>query len=154
MPERRAGTEALGRAAVGRVDERTAIEAHQKLTGSYMREIRERRKWVFYYDGDCEFCSRLVRALIRIDFFGGIRWLPYQTLKEPPDGLAWGDLESAAYLDTGQRRLHQGFYGIRMLTLRLLPLLPLAPFLWFPGVNLLGVAAYRWVARNRHRFSR
>lgn len=110
--------------------------------------------WVFYYDGDCVFCTRLVRALIRIDFFKRIRWLPYQTLKEPPGGLSWSDLESAAYLDTGQRRLHQGFYGIRMLTLRLLPLLPLAPILWFPGVNLVGVAAYRWVARNRHRFSR
>ena len=119
-----------------------------------MKGVRQRQNRVFYYDGDCVFCTRLVRALIRIDFFKRIRWLPYQTLKEPPDGLSWGELESAAYLDTGQRRLHQGFYGIRMLTLRLLPLLPLAPVLWFPGVNLVGVAAYRWVARNRHRFSR
>ena len=78
----------------------------------------KRQNWVFYYDGDCVFCTRLVRALIRIDFFKRIRWLPSQSLKEPPGGLSWGELDSAAYLDTGQRRLHQGFYGIRMLTLR------------------------------------
>ena len=113
-----------------------------------------RHKWVLYYDGDCEFCTRVVRALFRIDFFGRITWVPYQTLEKPPHGLSWGDLDSAAYLDTGQDRLHQGFYAFRMLTLRLLPLLPLAPILWFPGVNLVGVPAYHWVARNRHRFSR
>jgi len=113
-----------------------------------------RHKWGFYYDGDCEFCARVVRALFRIDFLGRIRWIPYQTLEKPPDGLSWGDLDIAAYLDTGEHRLHQGFYAFRMLTLRLRPLLPLAPVLWFPGVNLVGAPVYRWVARNRHRLSR
>ncbi len=113
-----------------------------------------RHKWVFHYDGDCEFCTRVVRALFRIDFFGRITWFPYQTLEKPPGGLSREELDSAAILDTGQLRLHQGFYAFRMLTLRLLPLLPLAPVLWFPGMNLVGAPFYRWVARNRHRLSR
>ena len=67
--------------------------------------------------------------------------------------MAWADLDRAAYLSTGKGRLHQGFYGFRMLTLRLLPLVPLAPIFWLPGMNLLGVAVYRWIARNRYRIS-
>ena len=119
-----------------------------------MKGARQRHKWVFYYDGDCDLCTRVVGALFRIDFFGRITWFPYQALEKPPDELSWGELDSAVYLDTGQHRLHQGFYAFRMLTLRLLPLLPLAPVLWFPGVDLVGAPAYRWVARNRHRLSR
>ena len=67
--------------------------------------------------------------------------------------MTWEDLDRAAYLSTGRGRLHEGFYGLRMLTLRLLPLVPLAPLFWFPGMNLLGVPVYRWIARNRYRIS-
>jgi hypothetical protein len=81
-------------------------------------------------------------------------WLPYQDLETPPHGLSWEDLDRAAYLDDpGQGRLYEGFYAFRMLTLRLIPLLPLAPLFWFPGVHLVGVAIYRWVARNRSHLS-
>ena len=110
-------------------------------------------RWAFYYDGDCDFCTKLVRGLSRIDLFRRIQWIAFQTLEQPPPGLAWADLDRAAYLSTGNGRLHEGFYGIRMLTLRLLPLVPLAPLFWFPGMNLLGVPAYRWIARNRYRIS-
>ena len=89
-----------------------------------MKGARQRHKWVFYYDGDCEFCTGVVRVLFRIDFFGRITWNPYQTLEKPPEGLTWDDLDSAAYLDTSQDRFHVGFYAFRMLTLQLVPLMP------------------------------
>jgi predicted DCC family thiol-disulfide oxidoreductase YuxK len=41
-----------------------------------------------------------------------------------------------------------------MLTLRMLPLMPLAPVLWFPGMSIPGTRFYNWFARNRYRFSR
>ena len=124
-------------------------ESNKKKGGRHVNE------WVFYFDGDCGLCTKVVRWLSRTDFFDQIRWIPYQTLEEPPGGLSWDDLDTAAYLDPGQnRKIHQGFYAFRQLTLRLLPLLPLVPILWFPGVSLAGVVAYRWVARNRHRLSR
>ena len=111
-------------------------------------------RWAFYYDGDCGLCAWVVRWLSRADLFKRIAWVPYQTLEQPPHGLSWNDLDRAAYLDTGRGRLHEGFYGFRMLALRIAPLLPLAPILWFPGVSRLGVPVYRWVARNRYRLSR
>ena len=114
---------------------------------------RQERKWVFYCDADCGFCAKTVRWLSKIDFFDRITWTPYQVLQEPPSRLSWDDLNSSAYLDTGQGRLHEGFYAFRKLTLKLLPLIPLAPIFWFPGVNLAGVKVYAWVARNRYRLS-
>ena len=112
------------------------------------------RGWVFYYDGDCGLCVRVVRALSWIDLFSLVGWAPYQALERPPDGLTWDDLVHAAYLKTGRGRLYRGFYAFRALTLRLVPLVPLAPILWFPGASLLGVPIYRWVASNRYRLSR
>ena len=111
-------------------------------------------QWIFYYDGNCGFCTRVAQGLSLIDFFRQVQWIPFQTLEEPPQGLSWEDLDRAAYLDTRGRGLHEGFYGFRMLTLRLVPLVPLAPVFWFPGMNLLGTKVYRWIARNRYRISR
>ena len=118
------------------------------------KEVLHSPRWIFYYDGNCGFCTRVVRGLSRIDFFRQVQWIPFQSLEEPPQGLSWEDLDRSAYLDTGREGLHEGFYSFRMLTLRLLPLVPLAPVFWFPGMNLLGTVVYRWIASNRNRISR
>ncbi|MDE2938652.1 MAG: DCC1-like thiol-disulfide oxidoreductase family protein [Chloroflexota bacterium] len=131
-----------------------------------MAEIKRGTGWVVYYDGECGFCTLSVRALALADFFRVVTWTSYQELDEPPSGLAWEDLDAAAYLEVRkgssqsgdgpeeERRLYQGFYAFRMLTLRLPPLMPLAPLLWLPGVNRLGESTYKWVAANRYRISR
>jgi predicted DCC family thiol-disulfide oxidoreductase YuxK len=110
-------------------------------------------EWRFYYDGNCTFCTRVVAVLSRTGWRGGVAWVPFQSLAAPPTGLTWSDLEQAAYLDTGEVRLHQGFFAFRKLSVRLPLLIPLAPLLWFPGMSLLGAPVYRWIARNRYRIS-
>ena len=123
------------------------------------------RRWTFYYDGDCGFCTLSVRLLALADFFRSVAWTAFQDLPEPPHGLTWEDLDAAAYLEVvsgpdsahdngGRLRLYRGFYAVRMLSLRLPPLYPLVLFLWLPGVCRLGEAAYSWVAANRYRISR
>lgn len=106
--------------------------------------------WVVYYDGHCGFCGGMVRGLARLDYWNAVTWTPWQSLNQPPSGLSWDDLQSAVYLDTGSGNLKQGFFAFRWLTLRLLPLIPLAPLFWIPGVQLLGAPLYRWVARHRY----
>ena len=118
-----------------------------------MSSVRNERRWVLYYDGDCGLCDRAKRWLSRTDIFHRIAWVPYQSLERPPQGLTWKDLERAVYLDAGQGRLDEGYYAFRMLTLRLPLLVALAPIFWFPGMNLVGEAVYGWVARNRYRIS-
>ena len=115
---------------------------------------RHRHGWFLYYDGTCSLCTRTVRWLSRLDLFGQVTWTPFQSLREPPRGLSWDDLDRAAYLDTGQGHPYEGYYAFRKLSLRLMPLMPLAPVLWLPGMGLAGKAVYRWVARNRCRLSR
>ncbi len=131
-----------------------------------MADVEMEKRWVFYYDGECGFCTFCVRALALADFFGVVTWTAYQELAEPPGGLAWDDLDAAPYLVVRDRgsdaragagsggKLYRGFYAFRMLTLRLPPLVPLAPLLWLPGVSWLGERAYGWVAANRYRISR
>ena len=118
------------------------------------------RRWVFYYDGQCRFCTRTVKILAALDFLRQLTWKPFQDLEAPPGHLTWEDLDREAYLATGaienlgdcSGHLYGGFYAFRMLSLRLLPLMPLVPLLWLPGVNRLGEVTYRWVACNRYRF--
>ena len=131
-----------------------------------MAEIERGKSWVIYYDGECGFCTLSVRALALADFFRVVTWTSYHEMAEPPEGLTWEDLDAAAYLEVRkaspqsgagpveERKLYRGFYAFRMLTLRLPPLMLLAPLLWLPGVNRLGEWAYGWVAANRYRISR
>ena len=120
---------------------------------SIVSSLRNGRQWGVYYDGDCGFCDRVKRWLSSIDFFDTIEWTPYQALERPPLGLSWDDLERAVYLDAGRGRLYEGFYVFKMLTVKLVPLIPMVPIMWFPGMNLVGEAIYSWVARDRYRFS-
>ncbi len=107
---------------------------------------------VFIYDADCRFCTSLARWLSRADVLQRVIWIPYQSLDTPPPGLSWEDLERSAYLVGGAKGRHyEGFDALRMLTVRLPLLAPLAPILWFPGLRVVGAPAYRWVARNRYR---
>jgi hypothetical protein len=79
-----------------------------------------------------------------------VRWVAWQSLEAPPGELTVEDLQREAYIQR-DGRFEGGFYAFRRLTL-LLPLLwPLAPLAWLPGMDRLGVPAYAWVARNRHR---
>ncbi len=129
---------------------------------SYNRTVVEKRKrpkpiapgrWLCYYDGNCGFCSGIVRGLSSLDVFGRVAWIPYQSLEEPPTGLSWEDLESAVYLERGQGRFYRGFYAFRMLSAGIPPLTLLLPLLWLPGVRFLGEALYARIARNRcHHF--
>jgi predicted DCC family thiol-disulfide oxidoreductase YuxK len=108
------------------------------------------RDYVFYYDGDCGFCTRVVRLLAAADLRHRVRWVAYQALDEFPGALTLADLQREAYVQRGEK-LEGGFYAFRRLTLLLPPLWLLAPLLWLPGMQRLGEPAYAWVARNRGR---
>ncbi len=110
-------------------------------------------RWTLYYDGGCGFCGGARRWLSKLDLFRSIDWTPYQTLEKPPVGLSWEDLDRYAWLDTGQGPLRRGFYAMRLLALKLPPLIPIAPLMWLPGAHIVGAAVYDWIARNRYRIS-
>ena len=108
---------------------------------------------VFYYDGDCGMCLRLVRRLERMDAHGRITWTPYQSLDEPPTGITWEEMDQAAYLISDAGEVREGFYAIRDLLTRLPALSLLGALMRLPGAGLIGRPVYRLVARNRRRLS-
>jgi predicted DCC family thiol-disulfide oxidoreductase YuxK len=113
-------------------------------------EAGERREWTFLYDGDCGFCTRVVRLMAGLDLRRRVRWTAFQSLETLPGGLTREDLQREAYILRGDV-IEGGFYSFRRLALLLPPLWALTPLLWLPGVNRAGEAAYAWVARNRGR---
>ena len=110
-------------------------------------------EWTFYYDADCGMCSTVVRWLKRFDWRGRISWTAIQSLEQAPAGLSFADLENVAYLVCAPGENHEGFFAFRKLLLKLPLLSPIGALMWLPGVRLIGVPAYRLVARNRYRIS-
>ncbi|MEI9898242.1 MAG: DCC1-like thiol-disulfide oxidoreductase family protein [Chthoniobacter sp.] len=55
---------------------------------------------------------------------------------------------------TPQGRIYRGARAIRFMSLRLPLVVPLALFLWIPGVILIAEIVYRQVSRNRLVLSR
>ena len=106
------------------------------------------------YDDDCGFCLRSIRIGKWLDWRRCMDWYPRsepglyekfpKTNKEEtlnrmvsirPDGKVYG-----------------GFFAVRDILLHC-PLTFIPAFLlYIPGVSLAGDPAYRWVAKNRHRF--
>ncbi|MBI4906708.1 MAG: DUF393 domain-containing protein [Acidobacteria bacterium] len=125
------------------------------------------------YDGDCGFCDWCRRQLQRFDFDRILDWRPYQT----GVGLAHGITDDMAsrrlQLITTTGKVLDGFHAVRRMLIytpalwfvfyALIALSParqplwrqitvgLALFLISPLFNPIGVAAYDFVARHRHR---
>ncbi len=109
--------------------------------------------WTFHYDADCGMCAAVVRWLRRFDTRDRVAWTPIQSLDTPPHGLTHADLERSAYLVCAPGDNHEGFFAFRKLLLKLPLLSPLGALMWLPGARLIGVPAYRCIARNRHKIS-
>lgn len=109
--------------------------------------------WTLIYDGECGFCRGWIGALRRWDRAARVRTVPLQHTAawEGVPGLALPSLEEAVHLVAPDGRVYVGAAAARPL----LALLPggccLAAPLALPGAQRLVGAAYRWVARHRHR---
>lgn len=112
-------------------------------------------KGIVLYDGDCGFCRWSVRILKSLDWLGRLRFqsardtdeLPQTTVPLDPQRL----IEEMHVVPPGRDRAYAGFSAFRWIAWRLPATMPLAPFLYVPGVLPLGNRAYRWVARNRFK---
>lgn len=116
-------------------------------------ETLSRPRWVVIYDDTCGFCTRSARLGRALDWLRRFDWLPRSSprvLEQYPQAHPdQTERRMAAIAPDGGLRL--GFYAVREIWLRE-PLLFLGGLvMWLPLVDRLGVPAYDWVARNRHR---
>ena len=88
-----------------------------------------------------------------LDWLGRLEWHPRSEpgLTERFPVLKNQDTQSQM-VSLHDGKAYGGFFAVRDIWLRLpLAFLPALLF-YIPGASFFGVPAYRWVARNRHRF--
>ena len=105
------------------------------------------------YDGGCGFCSRSIVVLQRIDLFHSLRFADIATEWEWLVS-SYPDLDRDACLTemhviTRRGEIHRGFDAYRSLAWVLFFGWPLLPFLYVPGVPVLGRRMYQSVAMRR-----
>ncbi len=113
-------------------------------------------KHVVLYDDECPMCTFQMRLLSWLDWRNVLALVP---LSDPcaaqlAPALGREDLLEAIHCIDHQGRIHRGARALRFVGMRLPLLIPLALFLWLPGVILIAEKVYALVSRNRHLLSR
>ena len=106
------------------------------------------------FDGDCGFCQRSVRLGRSLDWLCKIDWRARLEpgLRNKFPQVSSEETQNRMVSIRPDGKTYGGFFAVRDIAIRLpLTFLP-AILLYIPGVSLLGVPAYRWIAKNRHRF--
>src|SRR5258708_7491951 len=113
-------------------------------------------KHTVLYDDECPMCTFQMKVLSWLDWGDvfGLTPLSDPHAKEIAPMLTREDLQEAIHCVTPERRIYRGARAIRFVGMRLPLLVPVALFLWIPGVILVAEIVYRWVSKNRLLLSR
>ena len=114
------------------------------------------RPYIVLYDDQCPMCTFQMKVLTWLDWFNVLRLMPLSHPEATPIApqLKREDLLEAIHCVTPKKRIYRGARCIRFVGMRLPLLVPLALFLWIPGVIWIAEKIYAWVSRNRHLLSR
>ena len=101
-------------------------------------------------------CTFQMKVLSWLDWFHMLALVPLSDprAREIAPQLGREDLLEAIHCVTPERKVYRGARAIRFVGMRLPLLLPVALFLWIPGVIWIAEIVYAWVSRNRLLFSR
>lgn len=106
------------------------------------------------YDDECPLCTFQMRVLTWLDWLGKLRLVLISDPRAQQTGLTREALLEAIHCVTAEGRIHRGARCIRFVSMRLPLLIPVALFLWIPGVIWIAEKIYMWISRNRHLLSR
>ena len=101
---------------------------------------------ILFYDSDCPFCQFQVRALARMDWFNKVDFVPSKNFHQLRLGVHIDDddLNQAIHCVTPNKAVYRGARAIRFLGFRMPLLVPLALFMWFPGMIFVSDKIY-WI---------
>ncbi len=111
---------------------------------------------IVLYDDQCPLCTFQMRLLGWLDWLDTTRLVPlsHPLAADIAPALTREDLLAAIHCVASDGRIHRGARCLRFVGLRMPLLVPLALFLWLPGVILVAEKIYVWISRNRHLLSR
>jgi predicted DCC family thiol-disulfide oxidoreductase YuxK len=105
--------------------------------------------WIFF-DAECRFCVAHRQRWGRIFERRGFVWLPLQTPGAAERlGITESQLRAEMWLQLAQGRKYSGVNAWAGLLRHVWWLWPLGLALVVPGLNAIGRASYRWLAKNR-----
>ena len=108
------------------------------------------------YDDECSLCTFQMKVLSWLDWLHCLALVPLsdpQARRVAPS-LTQEDLREAIHCVTPTGRIYRGARAIRFVGMRLPLLVPVALFLWLPGVIWVAEIVYAWVSRHRQWLSR
>ena len=108
------------------------------------------------YDDECSLCTFQMKVLSWLDWRGALALVPLADprVQEIAPHLSRDSLQEGIHCITPEGTVYRGARAIRFMGLRLPLLIPVALFLWIPGVIFLAEIVYAWVSRNRLLLSR
>lgn len=114
------------------------------------------KQHIVLYDEHCPLCTFQMKLLSWLDWSGVLDLVPLSDprAREIAPHLTREDLLEAIHCIAPDGSIHRGARALRSVGMGLPLLLPLALFLWIPGVIFLADIAYRWVSRHRLVLSR
>ena len=110
-------------------------------------------RYIVIYDGDCNFCVKCMGLLRLLDFSRKLKYTNFRTKEFARRNRKFlKRLEDEMLLLAPSGEQYWGYFTWKKMT-TLLPLLWISvPFLYIPGVDLVGEWAYAFVSRNRNRW--
>jgi predicted DCC family thiol-disulfide oxidoreductase YuxK len=111
---------------------------------------------IVLYDDECPLCTFQMKVLSWLDWRNRLALVPLSDAraKDIAPSLTREDLLEAIHCVTPEGSIHRGARAIRLLGMRLPLLVPVALFLWIPGVIVIAEVIYGMVSRNRLLLSR
>jgi predicted DCC family thiol-disulfide oxidoreductase YuxK len=108
------------------------------------------------YDSDCPLCVFQMKVLTWLDWFHVLALVPLSDprAQEIAPQISREDLLEAIHCVTPESRIYRGARAIRFVGMRMPLLVPVALFLWIPGVIQIAEIAYQYISRNRLVLSR
>ena len=108
------------------------------------------------YDDQCPLCIFQMKLLTWLDWLGKLALVPLTDPRaaEIAPQLTREALLEAMHCVAKNGRVYRGARCIRFVGMRLPLMVPVALFLWVPGVIWIAERVYAWVSRHRLRISR
>jgi len=101
-------------------------------------------------------CTFQMKVLTWLDWFHVLELRPLSdpVARSLAPQLSREELIEAIHCIATNGRIYRGARAIRFVGMRMPLLIPLAVFLWIPGVIWVAEKIYMWISRNRHLLSR
>lgn len=108
------------------------------------------------YDDQCPLCIFQMKLLTWLDWLGKLALVPLTDPRaaEIAPQISREALLEAMHCVAKNGRVYRGARCIRFVGMRLPLMVPVALFLWVPGVIWIAERVYAWVSRHRVRISR